>query len=165
MPARIVGLYALSCMEREGTTYGYRVSQRIAERTEGAWRPGAGAVYPALQSLVRRGLAVKVRQGRRQVYRITPHGRLVLRRIRRGRVTRTSAPDLSSLWAEVVGIPDLGPFLLRRLRRSAEALTSFLERVPEGSTEARRFRTEAMRSLDESRARLARGRAGAHRGG
>jgi len=154
MPSRILGLYSLACMEREGTTYGYRVSQRIAERTEGAWRPGAGAVYPALKALVTRGLAAPMRQGRRQVYRITPRGRAVLRRIRRGREPRASAPDLSSLWAEVVGLPDLAPLLLRRVRRSSEALELFVRRAPIPPAELRRFRSDALRALDDARRRL-----------
>ncbi len=57
MRPRLVGLYALATMEREGVVHGYLLSQRISERTDGAWRPGPGAVYPSLSALVERGWA------------------------------------------------------------------------------------------------------------
>src|SRR5579863_8807351 len=86
-------LYALALMEREGPIHGYRLAARIEERTEGAWRPGPGAVYPALQRLVRRELARKTRNGRRQEYTITQNGRELLARIRaRSAPARPGAP-------------------------------------------------------------------------
>ena len=127
MHGRILGLYALSVMEAEGSLYGYRLADRIADRTEGGWRPGAGAVYPALESLTRRNLARVTTEGRRRVYRITPRGRSVLRQIRRNLSWRTrGAPDLSMLWSEVVGTDDVGTFLLLRLRRSLDAIDAAL---------------------------------------
>ena len=154
MPPRILALYSLACMEREGATYGYRVSQRIAERTEGTWRPGAGAVYPALRALVDRGLAVSTRRGRRHIYRITPRGRAVLLRVRRGHESSVPASDLSALWAEVIGEAELGPFLLRRLRRSTDALGLFLDRARPDHPGTKRFRREALQILDSARSRL-----------
>ncbi len=78
-----MGLYALTLMEREGPLHGYGLSERIAERTEGAWRPGAGSVYPSLRKLVESGLARSKATERRRVYSITPQGRALLRRMRR----------------------------------------------------------------------------------
>jgi DNA-binding PadR family transcriptional regulator len=40
----------------QGPVYGYEISQDIEEKTEGAWRPGAGSVYPTLKKLVAEGL-------------------------------------------------------------------------------------------------------------
>lgn len=131
MPPRMIGLYALATMEREGSVYGYRLAQRIAERTAGTWRPGPGAIYPSLRLLVDRGLARRRGAGRRREYRITPTGRAVLRRVR-ARVGSTSVggPDLSALWAEVVGSSDVNGFLLRRLRRALDDISSTLARRP-----------------------------------
>jgi len=131
MPPRLIGLYALATMEREGKVYGYRLSERIAERTGGAWRPGAGAVYPSLRALADRGLAVGRGVGRRREYRITVRGRAVLRTVRRraGSAGR-SGPDAGALWAEIVGEENLGGFLVRRLERSLNALGTYLARVP-----------------------------------
>jgi DNA-binding PadR family transcriptional regulator len=66
-PGRLLGLYALAVMERDGPIYGYSLADRVAERTDGGWRPGAGAIYPALQVLVTRGMARSSRDGRRRV--------------------------------------------------------------------------------------------------
>jgi DNA-binding PadR family transcriptional regulator len=40
---------------------GYSIMRVIEEKTEGAWRPGAGTVYPLLRSLVKEGLLEKAR--------------------------------------------------------------------------------------------------------
>jgi DNA-binding PadR family transcriptional regulator len=129
---RLVGLYALTLMEREGGVYGYRVSERIAERTEGNWRPGPGAVYPALSQLVRSGFARARTRGRRREYTITPAGRKLLLRVRQGpdRFQRARV-DLAPLWAEVLGSPDVGELHLLNLRRALTRLEAFLDRPGE----------------------------------
>ncbi len=155
MPGRVLGLYALATMEREGTVYGYALADRIAERTEGAWRPGAGAVYPALQSLVRRGVARTRKDGVRRVYSITPHGRTVLRRIRaRMAGPGPGAPDLSLLWAEIAGASDPGDHLLRRLHRQLELLDDFLGRQPDARSGTRSVRAAAADELAMALKRL-----------
>jgi PadR family transcriptional regulator, regulatory protein PadR len=154
MPARIIGLYSLALMD-QGPVYGYFISRRISERTGGSWRPGAGAVYPALRALVDRGLARSVGRGRRREYRITPAGRAALRRIRsESPSTNRSAPDLSVLWADVVGRRDLGPFLLQRLRRTIQALETQAGRSPE-SPGARALRRDLLRELAAAQKRIA----------
>ncbi|HLN51556.1 MAG: PadR family transcriptional regulator [Thermoplasmata archaeon] len=158
MPPRIIGLYALACMEREGPVYGYFISRRISERTGGAWRPGAGAVYPALRVLVERGLARKLRRGRRSEYRITPAGRSLLRRLRRDASSPgRTAPDLSVLWADVVGASDVGPFLVHRLRRTVQGIEGHLARLPASAT-TRALRRQVVRELAQAQRRVARPR-------
>jgi len=119
----LLGLFALSQMDRLGPIHGYLLSERIAEQTDGAWRPGAGAVYPALTRLTRRGLVRSRMEGRRRVYMITSQGRKMLTQFRsRNGSWASHRPDLSTLWAEVWGMEDAGAFLLLRLRRSLEAI-------------------------------------------
>jgi len=154
MPARILGLYSLACMDRDGSVYGYRISREIADRTEGAWRPGPGAIYPALRALVDRGLARAVRKDRRLEYRITPRGRVVLREIRERRHRPASAPDLSVLWAEIAGLPDPGEFMLRRIRRATGALAEFVERESRSDLGASAFRARAVAELADAQRRL-----------
>ncbi len=155
MPGRIIGLYALALMDRDGPVYGYLISRRISERTGGAWSPGAGAVYPALRALVDRGLARSGGGGRRREYRITAAGRVALRRLRRESLSAgRSAPDLSVLWADVVGRRDLGPFLLHRLRRTIRALEAQSGRHAE-SPAARALRRNVLRELAAAQRRIA----------
>lgn len=54
---------------------GYQVIQEIAERTNGAWKPSPGSIYPTLQQLEDEGLVVQVSDGGRKVYTLTDDGR------------------------------------------------------------------------------------------
>jgi DNA-binding PadR family transcriptional regulator len=57
--------------------YGYEILQDIDSKTSGAWRPGAGSVYPILKKLVADGY-IKADEGPkgedRKVYSITQKG-------------------------------------------------------------------------------------------
>jgi DNA-binding PadR family transcriptional regulator len=58
--------------------HGYEIIQDIDSKTEGAWRPGAGSLYPILKKLVSEGL-IKAdpepsAEATRRVYQITPKG-------------------------------------------------------------------------------------------
>ena len=165
MPRRLLDLYSLALMDGEGSVYGYRISDRIAERTDGAWRPGPGTVYPALRALVERGLARAERRARRLEYRITPQGRLLLRRVRARRARRPSAPDLSMLWAEIVGEGDQGEFMLRRVRRATGALAEYMEHAAPSEPAVETLRAKALHELAQAQRRLSapRPRAGPRR--
>ncbi len=57
--------------------HGYEILQDIDSKTEGAWRPGAGSIYPILKKLVTKGYikaAAGARGADRKVYSITPNG-------------------------------------------------------------------------------------------
>ncbi len=58
--------------------HGYEIIQDIDSKTEGAWRPGAGSLYPILKKLVSEGL-IKAEpepseEAPRRVYQITSKG-------------------------------------------------------------------------------------------
>jgi len=155
MPPRLVGLYALTCMERDEVVYGYSLASRIAERTGGAWRPGPGAVYPALQHLTDRGLATVSGAGRRREYRITPLGRRWLAKLRKERMRGGgSGPDLSLLWAEIVGAPDDSTFLLHRLRRVLDGVETQLAREPDARVGGQPLRQNVLAELRGAERRL-----------
>ncbi len=59
VPRGILRLYILSMLSRHPET-GYSMMRIIEDKTEGAWRPGPGTVYPLLRSLVKEGLLEKV---------------------------------------------------------------------------------------------------------
>ena len=152
---RLVGLYALTLMEREGGVYGYRISERIAQRTEGNWRPGPGAVYPALAQLVRSGFARGRTRGRRKEYVITAAGRRLLLRVRQGPDQFQKARlDLAPLWAEVLGSPDVGDLHLLNLRRALTRLEGFLNRPGEDPRRRARLLEAVHTELDSALRRI-----------
>ncbi len=162
MRRRLVGLYALTLMERDGPLHGYALSGRISHRTLGSWRPGPGAVYPSLRRLVEHGLARARTSGRRRIYSITPSGRALLARLRRERAGgRRPNPDLSALWAEVLGSTDTGSFLVERLRATLASLEIEAARVglpPERAGRlASAVRTELVRALPRWKRPVGRG--------
>ncbi|HXY90929.1 MAG TPA: PadR family transcriptional regulator [Acidimicrobiia bacterium] len=59
----------------EGPGHGYEVIQRLEDKTEGAWRPSPGSVYPTLQLLADEGLANAVERDGKRVYELTDAGR------------------------------------------------------------------------------------------
>jgi DNA-binding PadR family transcriptional regulator len=62
--------------------HGYEILQDIDTKTEGAWRPGAGSIYPILKRLLTSGYIKtddKADGPDRRVYSITPKGRDVLK--------------------------------------------------------------------------------------
>jgi DNA-binding PadR family transcriptional regulator len=62
-----------------GPTFGYEISQDIEEKTEGAWRPAPGSIYPMMKKLVDEGLIRASSKSRdsessQRIYEITPEG-------------------------------------------------------------------------------------------
>lgn len=154
-PGRVLALYALSVMERDGPVYGYSLADRVSDRTDGAWRPGAGAIYPALQSLVVRGFARSGREGRRRVYTITSRGRKALGQIRRGRIgSPGTGPDLGLLWSEIASAGDPGQHLVRHLHRHLEAIGAYLERDPQMKAGGGSLREQVETELHAAETRL-----------
>jgi DNA-binding PadR family transcriptional regulator len=54
---------------------GYQLMQEIEERSDGAWRPSPGSVYPALQQLEDEGLVRTTESEGRRVFELTDEGR------------------------------------------------------------------------------------------
>ena len=53
---------------------GYQLMQTIADRTGGAWRPSAGAIYPTLSLLEDEGLVTTEQDGGRRLASLTQAG-------------------------------------------------------------------------------------------
>ena len=58
-----------------GPMNGYQVIEQIAERTEGAWKPSPGSVYPTVQQLEDEGLVEGAEEAGRRLLRLTDAGR------------------------------------------------------------------------------------------
>jgi len=59
----------------EQPMHGYQIIQEIEARSEGAWKPSPGSVYPTLQLLADEGLITAEESGGRKTYSLTEAGR------------------------------------------------------------------------------------------
>ena len=63
--------FIILSMVKDGPIYGNQVANWISERTDGAWKPSAGSIYPALERLKHRGLIERYEDNGKVMYRIT----------------------------------------------------------------------------------------------
>ncbi|HEU5418522.1 MAG TPA: PadR family transcriptional regulator [Streptosporangiaceae bacterium] len=66
---------AILALLREGPRNGYQIMSDIEERSNGAWRPSPGAVYPALSALADEGLIEAEESSGKRQYQLTDAGR------------------------------------------------------------------------------------------
>jgi DNA-binding PadR family transcriptional regulator len=59
--------------------HGYALMKEIERMSEGTWKPSPGSIYPALQDLTKAGYITQEAEGRKRIYRISPHGETILR--------------------------------------------------------------------------------------
>jgi DNA-binding PadR family transcriptional regulator len=84
---RVAILDVLATSEEE--LNGYQVIQQIAERSQDAWRPSPGSVYPTIAQLEDEGLVQTVREDGRKVLRLTDAGRAYV---------AARAEELAAVW-------------------------------------------------------------------
>lgn len=77
----------------EEPMHGYQIIQELGTRSEGAWSPSAGSVYPTLQMLADEGLITAEETGGKKVFSLTEAGKSVV-----AEVAEQPAP-----WEEVAG--------------------------------------------------------------
>ena len=66
---------AILALLAEQPMHGYQIIQELATRSGGAWTPGAGSVYPALEQMEAQELITGDQQEDKRVYTITDKGR------------------------------------------------------------------------------------------
>src|SRR5690606_27062294 len=59
----------------EGPMHGYQIIREIETRSDGAWKPSPGSVYPTLQLLADEGLISASEADGRKTYSLTESGR------------------------------------------------------------------------------------------
>ncbi|HUK80493.1 MAG TPA: PadR family transcriptional regulator [Nitrososphaerales archaeon] len=156
-PRGLLFFYALLSIGKKPMS-GYDLMREIEDKTEGAWRPGPGAVYPTLQKLVRQGY-VKARKksgvGPTQVsYEITPAG---LRNIANAKRAMGSSGErmrmMSSLFIDLMEPDDLMKFALSSFELQSGLVRSIVESEKSGLSDEdrlfvlRRFRLNLDREL------------------
>jgi DNA-binding PadR family transcriptional regulator len=71
---RDAGTSAALLLLAEEPRNGYQIMQEVQERSDGAWRPSPGSVYPALAQLEDEGLIRSEEIDGRKAYRLTVDG-------------------------------------------------------------------------------------------
>lgn len=65
---------ALLAILEEGPGHGYELIRRLEERSDGAWRPSPGSVYPTLQMLEDEGLVSSSERDGKRTFELTDAG-------------------------------------------------------------------------------------------
>ncbi|MEV3921969.1 PadR family transcriptional regulator [Actinomadura coerulea] len=119
---------------------GYQIIQEINERSDGAWKPSPGAVYPALQQLADEGLIAGDESGGRRTFHLTGEGRAYV---------EENAERLAEPWAEMT--PEFGEGVPELFKQAAQTGAAVMQIVHSGSPEqvaqARDVLSEARRGL------------------
>jgi DNA-binding PadR family transcriptional regulator len=66
---------AILSLLAEGPMHGYHIIQEIEKRSNGAWKPSPGSVYPTLQLLADEGLLLSKEASGRKTYSLTESGK------------------------------------------------------------------------------------------
>jgi DNA-binding PadR family transcriptional regulator len=144
IPRGFLRIYILTTLSR-GPSTGYEIMQRIEEKTEGAWRPGPGTIYPLLKSLVLEKLVTapgKKSKTSRVTYTITFAGRREVEAMHAGMASfGRKERVMIGLVSDLMPNTALVPILLNRAREGSEFLHSRIAELPEPE------RTHALREL------------------
>lgn len=123
--------------------HGYEVIQEIDSKTEGAWKPGAGSLYPILKKLVSEGL-IKAdsssEEDTRKIYQITPEG---VEELAKSKEIFASFQHrwgfLRKIFIELIDPEHLADFFVegsnRQFQMAQELLESKAGKVPESDVE------------------------------
>lgn len=125
--------------------HGYEIIQDIDSKTEGAWRPGAGSLYPILKKLVSEGL-IKAEPEQsaeattRRVYQITPKGVESLAHAKEMFANfQQRFGSLRRLFIDLIDPENLATFFVdgsnRQFQMAQEMLESKSEKIPPGDLE------------------------------
>ena len=101
----------------EQPMHGYQIIQEITERSQGAWRPSPGAVYPALGLLTDEGLVTTTAEGGRNLASLTEEGRAYV---------ESHRAELGTPWVDAAGH---GPRHRGELREAVQALAEATRQV------------------------------------
>jgi DNA-binding PadR family transcriptional regulator len=84
---------------------GYQIIQELTERSDGAWRPSPGSVYPILQQLEDEGLVEISSTVSGKTYVLTAQGKALVEKDRAslGKPWETAAADVSDATSDLFG--------------------------------------------------------------
>jgi DNA-binding PadR family transcriptional regulator len=163
-PRGLLYFYALLSIARKPMR-GYDLMKEVDTKTEGAWRPGPGAVYPVLRKLLRQGcIAIKKKSSdgpTQVVYEITPAG---LQRIANAKMMMRSSSQrwnlMSSLFIDLMEPDDLVKLVLSSFEMHTGLVHTIIESNKSGLTDEdrlfvlRQYRLNLERELTRAAAAL-----------
>lgn len=123
----------------EKPMHGYQIIQEIEARSDGAWKPSPGSVYPTLQLLADEGLVAAEESGGKKTYSLTDAGR----------AEASAAEGQSAPW-EAAGSRDSGR--ATALPKAGAKLAQAAAQVGRGGTPEQV--AQAVEVLDEARRKL-----------
>jgi DNA-binding PadR family transcriptional regulator len=139
VPRGILRLYILSMLSKQSET-GYSIMGTIEDKTEGAWRPGPGTVYPLLRSLLKEGLletAGSEKAGATVKYSVTKKGKQELEEMQR---TLASAGKrervMIRLFADLLPAEVWASAFVRRGREIFDVFQERISQIPQPQREA-----------------------------
>ena len=130
-PRGLLHFYALLSIARKPMR-GYDLIKEIEVKTEGAWRPGPGAVYPVLRKLVNQGYIAaqkRTKGGPPQVlYKVTPAGLGSIANAKKMMRSSTERWSLMrQLFIDLMEPDDLVRFVLNSLELQIELVHMLVE--------------------------------------
>lgn len=136
VPRGFLRLYVLSLLSRLPET-GYSIMRTIDEKTEGAWRPGPGTVYPLLKELVKEGVmrpldTVTSNEKSSVAYSLTRKGRQELEEMQRtfGSAGRNEHV-MMSLCGEIMPATSMMAMFVKRSHAVSEIIREKMTEIPE----------------------------------
>ena len=134
VPAVILSVLA------EQPSSGYRIMRQLDERSEGAWHPSPGSVYPTLENLIESGLVHQDDRDDSKAYALTPAGEAYV------------ASHRNSLDARCAAVTACGGGDVRELRGAANQLMLAVFQVARVGTKSQK--ADARQLLIETRSAL-----------
>jgi DNA-binding PadR family transcriptional regulator len=124
----------------EGPRNGYQLMEEIERRSDGAWRPSPGSIYPALSQLEDEGLIRAEESGGRRSFGLSDEGRAYVEEHRE---------ELGSHWEEAgKDVPgDLGDLRGQIAQIGIAAFQVMQAGDPEQVAEAKRILADARKAL------------------
>ena len=132
VPRGFLRLYILAQLSR-GTETGYSIMQKIDEKTDGAWKPGPGTIYPLMKGLVSDGLARQADHAGKgpKSYAISPKGRREFERLR-ARLSNMGRRErvLGRLFADILPPSVMVPAMVSRYKDGIDLFRQMISQLP-----------------------------------
>ncbi len=125
--------FIILSMAKDGPIYGNQVANLISEKTEGAWKPSPGSIYPALERLKHRGFIERYEEEGKVMYRITEKGSTFIAKIKTRHLERSPmAKFMGKLWMDAQNPEERMRFILTSAQNTTESLEENLRTIRGG---------------------------------